>query len=564
MKNNFFLQALVSLLGLLAPAELHSQDLGNVGLRTVEATLASGVTCTGSPQLFATSNPALNAVGFRNLGQTAHQVSAVSTAASFTVEIDGVDTNGIAVRISNPVVTFNNGATVSYVAQGAGFYPNIQVQVTCTASATFSLSYTGSFGSNGSITGATAGSVFVGNANQVQGVVQQQTTAAPVFPIINGGLQPPVNLGFTATGLDTFRASAGQIAFGSAGAQTVLAGLAPAPSTTNETGIAVELSSPDASGQGSTFNAPWVCLLNQAQGCNNTGDLHIFSATNVTAGLALQRIFTNPSFTQEELAIFVDFAGTATAARQQIAPQASPVAFASNTLAGSTILVATECTSAGPCVIGSVTDTQSVTYKQLAVVNASGTIQVSAGISLWMNTTPTSAAADTITVTASSGVLSKVQIMELTGITTAPLTYLAVSQSLDTVGATLTRPDATAGNQFNCTVTMSTKTTTTCQTAPSTINGVPVRLYVTDFQINTAAAGGTTTTLQLQTGTGSNCATATAALSAITYPNNTAGLTSILGMRTPLIAPLQSAVCVIQAGTTANTSVVEIHGFIAP
>jgi hypothetical protein len=153
---------------------------------------------------------------------------------------------------------------------------------------------------------------------------------------------------------------------------------------------------------------------------------------------------------------------------------------------------------------------------------------------------------------------------ELTGTTTAGLTQPAISVQADPTGAQIARQDAQFPNQFVCNVTLSTLTTTQCQAAPTVINNVPVRAYVTDFQINTPASGGTTTTLQLKTGTGSNCGTGTANLSAITYGNNTAGLVTITGLRTPLFAPLQSEVCVTQAGTTANTSTIEIHGFFAP
>jgi hypothetical protein len=88
-----------------------------------------------------------------------------------------------------------------------------------------------------------------------------------------------------------------------------------------------------------------------------------------------------------------------------------------------------------------------------------------------------------------------------------------------------------------------------------------VRAYVTDVQVNTttAAAG----FIQLKTGTGTNCGTGTANLSAILYSAATVNLQSFLDFRTPLFAPLQTAVCVTQTGTPA-TVVVEVHGYFAP
>lgn len=114
-------------------------------------------------------------------------------------------------------------------------------------------------------------------------------------------------------------------------------------------------------------------------------------------------------------------------------------------------------------------------------------------------------------------------------------------------------------NQFNCTVTLSTNTTTQCQAAP----GSGLKAYVTDFQLNTTTAG-TATTVTLKYGTGANCGTGTTALTAINYPNVAAGITSIIGPRTPLIPAAANAICATQAGTTPGTTVVEVRGFIAP
>jgi hypothetical protein len=137
------------------------------------------------------------------------------------------------------------------------------------------------------------------------------------------------------------------------------------------------------------------------------------------------------------------------------------------------------------------------------------------------------------------------------------------SLSSDALGNLIVRQDAYGANLFNCTVTLSALATSACLTAPANVNGVPVRAYVTDFQFNTTIAGAATT-LQLVSGTGANCGTNTAPLSAILYPNTAIGITSVLGVRTPLVAPLTSQICVTQAGTTQGTSVAEVRGFLAP
>jgi hypothetical protein len=144
MRKNIFL-VLFSLLGLLFPESGRGQDLGNVGLRTVQSVLATNVACTGSPQLFATSSPALNALGFRNLGQTQHLASATSAASTFTMEIDGIDALGNTYRISDVQIGIPISAQTGIVVQGSGTFPIVQVNVTCTAAATFSLSYSGGF-----------------------------------------------------------------------------------------------------------------------------------------------------------------------------------------------------------------------------------------------------------------------------------------------------------------------------------------------------------------------------------------------------------------------------------
>lgn len=402
---------------------------------------------------------------------------------------------------------------------------------------------------------------FGGPGTNVQGVVAQQVTAANVNPIVAGGLQAPSNASFTATGLDTFSINPG-VFVGSTQGGIFTIGAAPAPSAINELAAAFEVSTGDnATG---SIVAPWTCPLAQSQSCT-AGDLTLETLTNVTANQPYQRSYTSASANVQDMAIIITFAGTTTSPRQfrTSSISASSTAFSSNTLAGSAVLVAVECTSAGPCVVSGVTDTQGLTYKQIGSLSAPANA-ISGGMALWMATAGTTAAADTITSAASSGVIKNTMAVEFQSITTAPLTYPAISNTTDAVGAELVRLDALAGNQFVCSVTLSTNTTTQCQAPSTTINGVAVRPYVTDFQINTTTAG-TATTIQLRAGTGSNCGTGTISLSQIFYPNTTVGITSVLGMRTPLFPNVtQQAVCATQAGTTPGTSVVEIHGYFAP
>lgn len=113
-----------------------------VALQSVSATLANNVTCTGVAQNFTTAQ---GIPGFNNIGQTSHLATAVSTAATFTLEIDGLDNLGNVFRLSNLQVGVPTTAKGGLVVSASGYMTNIQVSVTCTAGATFSLSYTGSF-----------------------------------------------------------------------------------------------------------------------------------------------------------------------------------------------------------------------------------------------------------------------------------------------------------------------------------------------------------------------------------------------------------------------------------
>lgn len=114
---------------------------------------------------------------------------------------------------------------------------------------------------------------------------------------------------------------------------------------------------------------------------------------------------------------------------------------------------------------------------------------------------------------------------------------------------------------YSCTITVSTNTTTQCQPVP----GVGLRLYVQSYQIMITAAG-TATTIGLNDGTGTNCAGSTAALTP-TYANTAATPINTIGLfvnfsGSGLVVPFNSAVCAVQAGTTAGTNVITINGYI--
>src|SRR5271155_3493781 len=120
--NKFFAALLLSFLGLVWPQPARAQFIGDVGLQTVNSVLGNNVQCTGTLQLFTV----------QNVGQIAHQASAFTTAASFTMEIDGGDGFFSQFRISNPQLSFSiGGGTSAYIVQGSGYCPLVKVAVTC-------------------------------------------------------------------------------------------------------------------------------------------------------------------------------------------------------------------------------------------------------------------------------------------------------------------------------------------------------------------------------------------------------------------------------------------------
>jgi len=391
---------------------------------------------------------------------------------------------------------------------------------------------------------------FSSGAGNVQGVVAQQASAAGVFPLINGGVQPAINGNFLAVGVDNFNLTRIQENAGASG--TFAEGIVPSPSATNEVAIALNMSFPD--GASTALLAPWVCQPATGNSACTGGQISVATLNSPIAGTLLNRTHQNVITGGSNPTSIILSTSPATTFRQGHTGTTS-IVFSSNTAAGSTLMLAEACS--GICTIATVTDTQGNNWQPLISSATSSSYFV------YVSTTLSTAAAETITVTTATGSLNVGMGVELTGTTPSQLVTPAISSSLDQLGQQVVRLDAQSPNQFNCNVPISTATTTQCQPAATTINGTPVRFYITDIQVNTTTAGAGST-LQLVQGTGANCATNQTNLSAITYSGAAVALQNFLGMRTPLVAVSQSAVCVKQVGATPSTSVVEVHGFTAP
>jgi hypothetical protein len=134
------------------PSSAFSQAGSPVQLQTVSATVAANATCTGIAQNFTTAQGIPN---FINIGQTNHLATATSNAVAFQMEIDGIDNAGNVFRLSDVQVGVPSSAVGGLVVTANGYMTNIQIKVTCTAAATFTVSYTGSFSSYSNLTAST-------------------------------------------------------------------------------------------------------------------------------------------------------------------------------------------------------------------------------------------------------------------------------------------------------------------------------------------------------------------------------------------------------------------------
>jgi hypothetical protein len=140
--KKIILPLLVALCGLgVNPGSVRAQFIGYTSPQTVLSTVASGVSCTGTPQNFSTATPALNVLNFRNLGQTQHSVALILSGApsSGSLQIQGIDTAGTVINIS-PIV--QPGGTITTI-NGSGAYAQINIVVTCSAGQSFNLTYSG-------------------------------------------------------------------------------------------------------------------------------------------------------------------------------------------------------------------------------------------------------------------------------------------------------------------------------------------------------------------------------------------------------------------------------------
>lgn len=129
--------AVLALAGCVAPRRAQAQFIGYVSPQTVQQSLATNATCTGSAQTFAISN----------IGQTQHylQISGVAGASKLQAVLQGFDTQGNVYTISDTLLNAVSGT--GFAVKGSGYYPKVQASITCSpGTATFTASYSGAWG----------------------------------------------------------------------------------------------------------------------------------------------------------------------------------------------------------------------------------------------------------------------------------------------------------------------------------------------------------------------------------------------------------------------------------
>lgn len=486
MRKHFkfaLLNLLLSIAGLASPELARAQFLGNVSLTTVSQVLANGVTCSGSAQIFVVVN----------LGQTQHLATASSAAATFVMEIQGVDAIANVYKISNPLISV---APNKFLVQANGYMPITQVSVTCTASSTFSLTYSGSFSAN-SITnvgapGSSSSSTSVGNS--VQGVTASGTNAFAVFPIVGGALQPAINAKFLTQGVDNFSSTT----FSSPSTQTgsLILASPPLPSTAND--LALVFYSAFFGTGGSGLNAPWTCVPTTLGSCGGLqSSLAIGSLAHVSTTNTVTSTITNSTGGLNTTAQFIEFGNNATI-RQAAGAAATSVSTSSNTLAGSTLVAVAQCQNP-PCLVASASDGQGNVWRQVTFVNIpSGGAGTNGGQSMWV-TGPTSAAAETVTFTPVAGsTVNNAVVVELTGTIpanpTTPNAAIFAANNHNSVneidpGGMFTQ---SGGYSYSQTITLSGAATSTFPLWDVTQNGV---FSSCALSLRVTAASGTTPTL---------------------------------------------------------------------
>jgi hypothetical protein len=204
----------LALAGCAAPRRAQAQFIGYVSPQTVQQSIATNLACTGSAQTFTV----------QNIGQEQHYLSigAVVNATQFQATLQGVDTQGNLYTISDAMeVKSGNVGNL----HGSGYFPKIQVVITClpAVTASFTASYSGGWG----VFDVVAGSYLTAqidkvdffaaaeNANQSDQVQTPYGSSAGTVYVLTsaGGNGGKISV---SCGASTFNAAAGPVIFSGA------------------------------------------------------------------------------------------------------------------------------------------------------------------------------------------------------------------------------------------------------------------------------------------------------------------------------------------------------------
>lgn len=191
-RSTTLLSALFSLLGLLSPQSAHGQATYIIP-QDVAVNLATGLACTGSAQLFTTGTTP----NFDNLGQTQHYISIKFNGSIVTPNqtmINGIDNAGNIYQISDVLMTGAGGEVLT----ATGYYTKIQISVTCPATATFTLNYSGT----SATTNVNSGSNQLAQIDKAMflGVSSASTQSIPQFQTPFGNAQGTVLFNYIGAG----------------------------------------------------------------------------------------------------------------------------------------------------------------------------------------------------------------------------------------------------------------------------------------------------------------------------------------------------------------------------
>ncbi len=482
-----------------------------------------------------------NSTSFNNQLQQWSSIPLITSSGALTAVV-AVDIPALStIYVSSTAISARNVAIQVVNTTGGCTTTSIDITATVTA-----VSVTSPLVSN-TVNGFSGG--LLGN---VQGIIPSGNNGTPVFPVVAGSLSPSTNTGLTAVGFDTSSAFTTPVGSGISGNFQ----FSSLPTQTKSGELAIAFMGP-AQGSGSTaVNSPWSALDAPTNGIG----LAVLNPIPVNGSNALALNFQNSTANNVAFnyLIFSQVAGGII--RQHLRINSSTPAFGSNTASGSTLAVGIICLTS-PCSVASVTDTQGGVYKQVAatVAGASGAV-----IS-WVNSTPSTAAADTLTITMASGVLTQSDIVEISGLTpstanqaSAPL--LSDANKVLATGGNLpgiTDPcQATGALKSHAFATITTATTTALITP---VAGTVVYVCEADLGITGTTTAGT---IFFEQGTGVACVTGPTALTA-TYTDAGATITDIFthigsGGATAFRTATGGGVCAVTTVGTAPSIPVDI------